>query len=39
MTIRHGGRADVAFAVGHVLAVTPDFGADTNNNCRRNEIY
>jgi prepilin-type N-terminal cleavage/methylation domain-containing protein/prepilin-type processing-associated H-X9-DG protein len=32
LTIRHGGKADVTFADGHVLAVTPDFGADTNNN-------
>jgi prepilin-type N-terminal cleavage/methylation domain-containing protein/prepilin-type processing-associated H-X9-DG protein len=32
LTIRHGGRADVAFADGHVLPVTPDFGWDTNNN-------
>jgi len=32
LTIRHGGKADVAFGDGHVQAVTPDFGADTNNN-------
>ena len=32
LTIRHGGRADVTFADGHVQAVTPDFGSDTNNN-------
>ena len=32
LTIRHGGKADVTFADGHVLPVTPDFGADTNNN-------
>ena len=32
LTIRHSGKADVAFGDGHVLAVTPDFGADTNNN-------
>lgn len=32
LTIRHGGKADVAFADGHVLPVTPDFGWDTNNN-------
>jgi prepilin-type processing-associated H-X9-DG protein len=32
LTIRHGGKADVAFADGHVEAVTPDFGADENNN-------
>ena len=31
LTIRHNGRADVAFVDGHALAVTPDFGADTNN--------
>ncbi|MBU6410352.1 MAG: DUF1559 domain-containing protein [Verrucomicrobia bacterium] len=32
LTIRHGGRADVAFADGHVEPVRPDFGADKNNN-------
>jgi prepilin-type N-terminal cleavage/methylation domain-containing protein/prepilin-type processing-associated H-X9-DG protein len=32
LTIRHGGKADVTFADGHVLAVTPEFGVDTNNN-------
>ncbi|HEY1661351.1 MAG TPA: prepilin-type N-terminal cleavage/methylation domain-containing protein [Verrucomicrobiae bacterium] len=32
LTVRHGGKADVAFADGHVQAVTPDFGFDTNNN-------
>jgi prepilin-type N-terminal cleavage/methylation domain-containing protein/prepilin-type processing-associated H-X9-DG protein len=32
LTIRHGGKADVTFADGHVEAVTPDFGADTANN-------
>ncbi len=32
LTIRHGGRADVTFADGHVLAVIPEFGWDTNNN-------
>jgi prepilin-type N-terminal cleavage/methylation domain-containing protein/prepilin-type processing-associated H-X9-DG protein len=32
LTIRHGGQADVAFADGHVLPVTPAFGLDTNNN-------
>jgi prepilin-type N-terminal cleavage/methylation domain-containing protein/prepilin-type processing-associated H-X9-DG protein len=32
LTIRHGGKADVTFADGHVLAVTPEFGAETNNN-------
>jgi len=31
LTIRHGGKADVTFADGHVLAVTPDAGAYTNN--------
>jgi prepilin-type processing-associated H-X9-DG protein len=31
LTIRHGGKADVAFADGHVVPVTPEFGADTNN--------
>lgn len=31
LTIRHGGKADVTFADGHVEAVTPQFGADTNN--------
>lgn len=31
LTIRHGGKADVTFADGHVDAVTPVFGADTNN--------
>ena len=31
LTIRHGGKADVTFADGHVLPVTPEFGADTNN--------
>jgi len=30
-TIRHGGKADVAFADGHVQAVTPDFSIDPNN--------
>jgi prepilin-type processing-associated H-X9-DG protein/prepilin-type N-terminal cleavage/methylation domain-containing protein len=32
LTIRHGGKADVAFADGHVETVTPEFGADANNN-------
>ncbi len=32
LTVRHSGKADVAFGDGHVEAVTPDFGADTNNN-------
>jgi len=31
LTTRHGGRADVTFADGHVLPVTPDFGADPVN--------
>ena len=31
-TIRHGGKADVAFGDCHVEAVTPDFSSDTNNN-------
>lgn len=31
LTIRHGGKADVAFADSHVEPETPDFGADTNN--------
>lgn len=31
LTIRHGGKADVTFADGHVLAVTPDAGTYTNN--------
>lgn len=31
LTLRHGGKADVTFADGHVLAVTPQFGWDTNN--------
>jgi len=31
LTIRHGGKADVAFADGHVEPVTPDFGADQAN--------
>jgi len=32
LTIRHNGKAIVGFADGHSLPVTPDFGADTNNN-------
>jgi prepilin-type N-terminal cleavage/methylation domain-containing protein/prepilin-type processing-associated H-X9-DG protein len=32
LTVRHGGKAEVAFGDGHVEAVTPQFGADTNNN-------
>jgi prepilin-type processing-associated H-X9-DG protein len=32
LTIRHGGKADVTFADGHVEAETPEFGADANNN-------
>jgi prepilin-type processing-associated H-X9-DG protein/prepilin-type N-terminal cleavage/methylation domain-containing protein len=31
LTIRHGGKADVAFVDGHVDNVPLDFGADTNN--------
>jgi len=31
LTIRHGGKADVAFGDGHVEPVTPDFGADPTN--------
>jgi len=31
LTVRHGGKADVCFADYHVEAVTPAFGADTNN--------
>jgi len=31
LTIRHGGKSDVTFADEHVEAVTPAFGADTNN--------
>lgn len=31
LTIRHGGKADVAFADGHVQAVTPEFGQDPAN--------
>jgi prepilin-type N-terminal cleavage/methylation domain-containing protein/prepilin-type processing-associated H-X9-DG protein len=31
LTIRHGGKADVTFADGHVEPVTPDFGADPAN--------
>ena len=31
LTIRHGGKADVAFADGHVEAVTPAFGQDTSH--------
>jgi prepilin-type N-terminal cleavage/methylation domain-containing protein/prepilin-type processing-associated H-X9-DG protein len=31
LTIRHGGKANVTFGDGHVEAVTPAFGADTNN--------
>jgi len=31
LTIRHGGRADVGFADGHVQPVTQDFGADPAN--------
>ncbi len=31
LTRRHGGRAEVGFVDGHVSAVTPDVGANTNN--------
>ncbi|HXF09140.1 MAG TPA: hypothetical protein VN625_00030, partial [Desulfuromonadaceae bacterium] len=31
LTVRHSGKADVTFADGHVVPVTPDFGSDTNN--------
>jgi prepilin-type N-terminal cleavage/methylation domain-containing protein/prepilin-type processing-associated H-X9-DG protein len=31
LTIRHGGKADVAFADTHVDMATTDFAADTNN--------
>jgi len=31
LTIRHGGKADVAFGDGHVEPVTPDFGNDPAN--------
>jgi prepilin-type N-terminal cleavage/methylation domain-containing protein/prepilin-type processing-associated H-X9-DG protein len=31
LTIRHGGKADVAFTDAHVQAVTPDFGRDIDN--------
>jgi prepilin-type N-terminal cleavage/methylation domain-containing protein/prepilin-type processing-associated H-X9-DG protein len=31
LTIRHGGKADVAFSDGHVQPVTPDFGSDPAN--------
>jgi prepilin-type N-terminal cleavage/methylation domain-containing protein/prepilin-type processing-associated H-X9-DG protein len=31
LTTRHGGKADVTFTDGHVLAVTSKFGEDTNN--------
>jgi prepilin-type N-terminal cleavage/methylation domain-containing protein/prepilin-type processing-associated H-X9-DG protein len=31
LTIRHGGRAEVAFADGHIEPVTPEFGRDPNN--------
>jgi prepilin-type processing-associated H-X9-DG protein len=32
LTVRHGGKGDVTFADGHVLAEAPAFGFDTNNN-------
>jgi prepilin-type N-terminal cleavage/methylation domain-containing protein/prepilin-type processing-associated H-X9-DG protein len=31
LTVRHGGKADAAFADGHVVAVQPDLGEDPNN--------
>ncbi len=31
LTVRHGGKADVAFGDGHVAPVTPDFGSDPAN--------
>jgi prepilin-type N-terminal cleavage/methylation domain-containing protein/prepilin-type processing-associated H-X9-DG protein len=31
LTIRHGGKADVTFADGHVNPVTPEFGEDPAN--------
>jgi prepilin-type N-terminal cleavage/methylation domain-containing protein/prepilin-type processing-associated H-X9-DG protein len=31
LTVRHQGRADVTFADGHAVAVTPDAGSYTNN--------
>jgi len=31
LTLRHGGRADVAFADGHEQAVPWNFGQDPNN--------
>jgi prepilin-type N-terminal cleavage/methylation domain-containing protein/prepilin-type processing-associated H-X9-DG protein len=31
LTLRHGGKADVAFADDHVQPVTPEFGEDTAN--------
>ncbi len=35
LTVRHGGKADVTFADGHVDKVTPAFGANTNNTVPR----
>lgn len=32
LTNRHGGKGDVTFTDGHVDMVTPDFGADPENN-------
>jgi prepilin-type N-terminal cleavage/methylation domain-containing protein/prepilin-type processing-associated H-X9-DG protein len=32
LTVRHGRKGDVTFADGHVQAVTPDFGAEPENN-------
>jgi prepilin-type N-terminal cleavage/methylation domain-containing protein/prepilin-type processing-associated H-X9-DG protein len=31
LTMRHGGKADVAFTDGHVAPVTPEFGSNMNN--------
>ena len=31
LTVRHGGKADVAFADEHIESVTPEFGADAAN--------
>ena len=35
LTLRHQGRADVAFADGHVLPVTPEFGENVTNSLPR----
>jgi len=31
LTIRHGGKANIAFADGHVQLVPPEFGDDITN--------